>query len=195
MMPMNLDEISLELLAVLRKAGDEWGPMGVALAAAALTDRDALVKRLTGEPMKTNPNKLVGEFDASKWAETFVATVAKKPSIATDQGTMLGWFANAIAAGYDHARNKPAPTPEAWMAGITDDTPCFIRGCDYTDIDERGPICLRYDTTHYYACTEHWEAIVGTLGRQVRSDDEDRPNGPNDIVGWVDPETLCDAED
>jgi hypothetical protein len=29
----------------------------------------------------------------------------ENPSIPTDEGTMLGWFANAIMAGYDHAKN------------------------------------------------------------------------------------------
>lgn len=42
-----------------------------------------------------------GEFDAKVWAESFVAHVKWKPEIATDEGTMIVWFANAIMAGYD----------------------------------------------------------------------------------------------
>lgn len=44
--------------------------------------------------------------DAMGWAEAFVASVKKNPSIATDEGCMLGWFANAIMCGYDTASRK-----------------------------------------------------------------------------------------
>jgi hypothetical protein len=46
-------------------------------------------------------NKLNGEFNARVWANEFVGFVSNKPEIATDEGTMIGWFANAIMAGYD----------------------------------------------------------------------------------------------
>jgi len=49
--------------------------------------------------------KLIGNADAKIWAEEFVKMVKKKPSIATDEGTMIGWFANAIMAGYDSPNN------------------------------------------------------------------------------------------
>lgn len=48
--------------------------------------------------------RLQGEFNAMLWAQAFVATVDDHPTIPTDVGTMVGWFANAIMAGYDHAR-------------------------------------------------------------------------------------------
>ncbi len=50
--------------------------------------------------------KLIGNFDAKIWAEEFVKIVKKKPSIAIDEGTMIGWFANAIMAGYDYAKKE-----------------------------------------------------------------------------------------
>lgn len=44
-------------------------------------------------------------FDAQDWARAFVERVRENPSIATDEATMLGWFANALMRGYDeHAR-------------------------------------------------------------------------------------------
>lgn len=44
-------------------------------------------------------------FDASKWAAAFVKTVRINPALATDEGAMIGWFANALMRGYDeHAR-------------------------------------------------------------------------------------------
>jgi len=49
---------------------------------------------------------LSGEFKAEVWVEEWMKTTKKKPSIPTEWGTMLGWFANAIMAGYDHAKNE-----------------------------------------------------------------------------------------
>ena len=44
---------------------------------------------------------LVGCFDAQVWAKEFC-----KRNTASDEGTMIGWFANAIMAGYDHAKRE-----------------------------------------------------------------------------------------
>jgi hypothetical protein len=40
------------------------------------------------------------------WAEEFIKRVQNDPTLALDEGTMIGWFANAIMAGYDEARRK-----------------------------------------------------------------------------------------
>lgn len=53
--------------------------------------------------------KLIGEFDATVWADEFcrrfsVTRIADGEAM--DEGLMLGWFANAIMAGYDHARKE-----------------------------------------------------------------------------------------
>jgi len=44
--------------------------------------------------------------DAQIWAKEFISRIKDNPEIATDEGTMIGWFANAIMAGYDEARRK-----------------------------------------------------------------------------------------
>lgn len=44
-----------------------------------------------------------GPLDAKVWANRFVELVQECPSIATDEDTMLAWFASAIMVGYDHA--------------------------------------------------------------------------------------------
>jgi hypothetical protein len=44
---------------------------------------------------------LVGEFDAQVWARRFVQVAREIPALATDQDTMVAWFAAAIMAGYD----------------------------------------------------------------------------------------------
>jgi hypothetical protein len=48
--------------------------------------------------------ELAGCIDAQKWAAEWLETLAEHPQIATDEGTMIGWFANAIMAGYDRGR-------------------------------------------------------------------------------------------
>jgi len=50
---------------------------------------------------------LVGEFDAMKWAEEFQRIVVDG-GLTIDKELMLGWFANAIMAGHDYARNHPS---------------------------------------------------------------------------------------
>lgn len=44
--PIPLDQIDSALVLRLRRLGDDYGPLGVALAAAALTDPDLVVARL-----------------------------------------------------------------------------------------------------------------------------------------------------
>ncbi len=48
----------------------------------------------------------VHSFDAMVWAESFVAHVTQRPTIATDEGTMLGWFASALMRGFDEAHRR-----------------------------------------------------------------------------------------
>lgn len=56
-------------------------------------------------------------------------------------------------------------TPSEWQEGV-ETAECFIMGCEYMDIDPRGPIGIRGTHVWHYACTEHWEAIIGIVGRQ-----------------------------
>ena len=43
-------------------------------------------------------------MNAAVWTEEFISRVKENPDLATDEGAMLGWFANAIMAGFDEAR-------------------------------------------------------------------------------------------
>lgn len=45
-------------------------------------------------------------MDAAKWTEEWMKAVRADPSIATDEGTMIAWFANAIMAGFDTANSR-----------------------------------------------------------------------------------------
>lgn len=60
-------------------------------------------------------------MDAVEWATCWLAYVTHNPSIATDEGTMIGWFANAITAGFDDARRRyEKPVPSATSSSRTD---------------------------------------------------------------------------
>lgn len=47
---------------------------------------------------------LIQEMSAEIWADEWLKRLSVNPSMATDKGSMLGWFANAIMAGYDTAK-------------------------------------------------------------------------------------------
>lgn len=48
--------------------------------------------------------ELLKSFDAQVWAREFVRIVTENPTIPTDEGTMIAWFANALMRGYDEHR-------------------------------------------------------------------------------------------
>ena len=48
--------------------------------------------------------ELMGEFDAKIWAKEFIKVIKNNPDIIIDEDLMLGWFTNAIMAGYDRGK-------------------------------------------------------------------------------------------
>jgi len=69
----------------------------------------------------TLARKLVGNTDAEAWAEAFVQEVKMNPAIATDKETMVGWFANAIMAGYDrNQKDSLSEIPEQTRQQLID---------------------------------------------------------------------------
>ena len=42
-------------------------------------------------------------MDAQAWATAWMLQLKETPEIYKDEGAMIGWFANAIMAGYDSA--------------------------------------------------------------------------------------------
>jgi hypothetical protein len=45
-------------------------------------------------------------MDAVAWAKEWLRTIESNPTIPKDEGTMIGWFARAIMAGYDEAQRR-----------------------------------------------------------------------------------------
>ena len=45
-------------------------------------------------------------MDAQVWADKWLETIREHPEIPNDKGAMIGWFANAIMAGYDTAASR-----------------------------------------------------------------------------------------
>ena len=50
-------------------------------------------------PLKDRPDWPLPSFDARDWAEAFC-----KINPTTDEGNMIGWFANALMRGFDEGR-------------------------------------------------------------------------------------------
>lgn len=49
-------------------------------------------------------------MDARIWADEFNRVLVSKGEQPYDPGWLIGWFANAIMCGYDHAKKKDAET-------------------------------------------------------------------------------------
>jgi hypothetical protein len=68
-----------------------------------------------------NRRNLHGEFDATVWAEEWMKTIKLFPDVPYDEGTMIGWFANAIMAGYDRGlaetQRMDGGLPANWFKG------------------------------------------------------------------------------
>jgi hypothetical protein len=54
----------------------------------------------------TDKINLTDSTDAKIWAQEFMKIWQEEPIDILDEDLMLGWFANAIMAGYDSARRK-----------------------------------------------------------------------------------------
>ena len=67
---------------------------------------DAAVRERQGAPTPELPPGIHHNTDARAWAKTFVEHVRWKPTIATDEETMVGWFANAMMAMHDEMQNR-----------------------------------------------------------------------------------------
>lgn len=91
--------------------------------------------------------RLQGEFDAAVWVDGWTATIAEHPSIPTDEGTMLGWFANAIMAGYDHARHDARWVETIGSAGLDETSPALIEALRRL-FDEYGPAGVAVTAAH-----------------------------------------------
>lgn len=75
---------------------------------------------LTDAPTVAAPEgeaKLHDTMDAVVWAREFIRIFGGKPS--PDEGTMIGWFANAIMVGWDFAKRATPPTSQVSGAGMT----------------------------------------------------------------------------
>jgi len=56
-------------------------------------------------------------FDAMRWAQAFVQLHEANPSIASDAGTMVAWFANALMRGFDEATRRARKSGEVHALG------------------------------------------------------------------------------
>jgi hypothetical protein len=65
-------------------------------------------------------SKLPHSFDARDWAEEFCEIFRKKSEMCCDEEIMMGWFANAIMAGWDEmGRRKAKEDENRWVYVLT----------------------------------------------------------------------------
>lgn len=55
---------------------------------------------------KEDFNYLLNTVDAREWTKAWLKITKTNPEISKDEGTMLGWFSNAIMTGYDEANRR-----------------------------------------------------------------------------------------
>lgn len=87
----------------------------------------ALRKEKDAKPERRAQNVRAGiwphTMDARVWAQKWLETVKERPEVATDEGAMIGWFANAIMAGYDAAPVAEATKTPNGVVGGGDELP------------------------------------------------------------------------
>lgn len=92
-------------------------------------------------------------IDATVWAEAFVAHVEKDPAIATDEGTMIAWFATAIMRGWDEGRKRYGPELLEQLADWNDREATMAEAMDYIE---------------FHDCFEYHERVAQTLRHQAQ---------------------------
>ena len=45
-------------------------------------------------------------LDAEVWADEWLKTIKEYPTIPTDKEAMIGWFSNALMAGFDYCSKR-----------------------------------------------------------------------------------------
>ncbi|MBB4799705.1 hypothetical protein HNP32_003465 [Brevundimonas bullata] len=77
-------------------------------------------------------DELPGDFlarvgmDGALWAEEFRSTAIRIGYPDMDEGWLIGWFCNAVMAGYDHARRRYDPILKSQLAEITGEGACSL---------------------------------------------------------------------
>lgn len=81
---------------------------GMIMALAGLVTAPRIVLGFFQKKLEPIDDSFSQSTDAVVWAKAFVEHVRRNPAIATDEGTIIGWFANAIMRGWDEGRSRLA---------------------------------------------------------------------------------------
>lgn len=100
--------------------------------------------------------EIVGETDAYKWAEYWLQVFHEHPEIAEDRDVMMGWFANAIMAGFDsHSSARPEHIVHVKVGGdMGDGMPPFVPGPKEL-AEERARWQVALGPKYLVICTHH----------------------------------------
>lgn len=98
-------------------------------------DREQSVEQV--EHLTRPAGDFYGSFDARVWAKAWLEIIAEHPEVPTDEGTMIGWFANALMRGYDeyHWTHTAAPSGQGVEEAVRENLElarsslvgCFVR--------------------------------------------------------------------
>lgn len=88
---------------------------------ADTVDRTEVDEAWVRKQMEKQPWWPGGQTDAYEWADAFLIITKDNPDILTDRDTLMGWFANAIMAGYDEAVVEHDPTVKAFFKALGED--------------------------------------------------------------------------
>lgn len=153
------------------RPGDATQPLGRRILSSSTWEAGMIDPRIQTQREKATASEsatarnLSQCVDAAKWAESFMA-IDREYGIHVDEGTMLGWFANAIMAGYDHAKREVA-TVEAVTRSPR------IWDCRICGFGVREGAALEWIRTHgeHYNAVSEWVPNNGTAYCPTCSDE------------------------
>ena len=94
-------DVRAEAVDQLGQRGDGWRLRAARLRVLAQRLKTpSIVVTMTSAGTEDPPDLSFSETtDARKWGRAFLDRLAMNPDLASDEGTMIGWFANAIERG------------------------------------------------------------------------------------------------
>lgn len=108
--------------------------------------------RVLGNDGKNIPQTM----DARAWAIAFVYAVQANPKIPSDEGCMIGWYANAIMAGYDAGKARAvkelATIADELKDKLAKSPPVFADYRKYQCETCKGEATLHLEGTNWYFC-------------------------------------------
>jgi hypothetical protein len=105
----DLADTDEKLLDKLRKAGDRWGRLGVALAAARLSDPLVVAAHLRADPTPTRDGAQVHEGEGIAIPETFLPTPDHPAALRVSAPGLVEYDGHELRITYDNPDGTTVP--------------------------------------------------------------------------------------